>query len=58
MLMCFKLTSLYDSERKVCFVTQVLKQGINIKTMCPNISTYSDLETRSRIYSKFIYARG
>jgi len=21
---------------KVCYVTQVLKQGINIKTMCPN----------------------
>jgi len=31
-----KLNSLFDSEMKVYCVTQVLKQGINIKTMCPN----------------------
>jgi len=36
MFMCVKLKSLFDSEMKVYDVTQVLKQGINIKTMCPN----------------------
>jgi len=30
------LNSLFDREMKVYYVTQVLKQGINIKTMCPN----------------------
>jgi len=34
--MCVKLNSLIDRERKVLYVTQVLKQGINIKTICPN----------------------
>jgi len=34
--MCVKLNSLFDSEIKVYYVTQVLNQGINIKTMCPN----------------------
>jgi len=35
--MCVKLNSLFDSEMKVYYVTQVVKQGINIKrTMCPN----------------------
>jgi len=34
--MCVKLNSLFDSELKVYYVTQVLKQGINIKMMCPN----------------------
>jgi len=34
--MCVKLNSLFDSEMKVYYVTQVFKQGINIKTMCPN----------------------
>ena len=34
--MCVKLNSLFDSEKKVYNVTQVLKQGINIKMMCPN----------------------
>jgi len=33
--MCVKLNSLFDSDMKVYYVTQVLKQGINIKTMCP-----------------------
>jgi len=32
---CIKLNSLFDSETKVYYVTQVLKQGINIKIMCP-----------------------
>ena len=41
--MCVKLNSLFDSEIKVYYVTQVLKQGINIKTMCP--TTNSNLET-------------
>jgi len=34
--MCVKLNSLNDREMNVSNVTQVLKQGINIKTMCPN----------------------
>jgi len=34
--MCVKLNSLFDSEMKLFYVTQVLKQGTNIKTMCPN----------------------
>jgi len=34
--MCVKSNSLFDSEMKVYYVTQLLKQGINIKTMCPN----------------------
>ena len=34
--MCVKLNELFDSKMKDCYVTQVLKQGINIKTMCPN----------------------
>jgi len=34
--MCVKLNSLFDSEMKVYNVTQVQKQGINIKTMCLN----------------------
>ena len=34
--MCVKLNSLFDSELKVYHVAQVLKQGINIKMMCPN----------------------
>jgi len=34
--MCVKLNSLFDSEMKVYYATQVFKQGINIKTMYPN----------------------
>jgi len=34
--MCVKLNSLFDSEMKVYCVTQVLKQNINKKTICPN----------------------
>ena len=34
--MCVKLNSLLNSEMRVCYVTKVFKQGINIKTMCPN----------------------
>jgi len=34
--MCVKLNSLFDSEMKVYYVTQVLQQCINIKTLCPN----------------------
>ena len=34
--MCAKLNSLFDSEIKVDFVTQVLKQVINIKATSPN----------------------
>ena len=34
--MCVKLNSIFYREMRVFYVTQVLKQGINIKTMCPN----------------------
>jgi len=34
--MCVKLNSLFDSECNVYYVTEVLKQCINIKTICPN----------------------
>jgi len=34
--MCFKWNSLFDREIKVYYAAQVLKQGINIKMMCPN----------------------
>ena len=34
--MFVKLNSLFDSEMKVYYVAQVLKQGIYIKMMCPN----------------------
>jgi len=30
-----KLNSLFDREMKVYYVTQMLKQVINIKTICP-----------------------
>ena len=33
--MCVKLSSLFDSEMKVYYLTQVSKQGGNIQTMCP-----------------------
>jgi len=32
---CIELNSLFDREMKVFYVTQVLKQGINIKTNFP-----------------------
>ena len=34
--MCVKLIFFFDNEIKVYYVTQVLKQGINIKTNCPH----------------------
>jgi len=34
--MCVILNSLFDREMKVFYVTQMLKQGNNIKTNCPN----------------------
>ena len=33
MFKCVKLNTLYDREMKVFYVTQVFKQGINMKTM-------------------------
>ena len=36
MFMCVQLNSLFDSEMKVYYITQVLKQGIKIETMSPN----------------------
>ena len=36
MFMCVKLNSIFDTEMKVYSVTQMSKQCINIKTMCPN----------------------
>ena len=41
--MCVRLNSFFDREMRVYYVTQVFKQGINIKTMCPNYTL--DLET-------------
>ena len=32
--MCVKFNSLFEREMKVYYVTQVLQQGINIKTNC------------------------
>ena len=34
--MSVKLKPLFDREMKVYYVTQVLKQGTDIKTYCPN----------------------
>ena len=34
--MCVKLSSLLESEMRVFYITQVLTQDFNIKTMCPN----------------------
>ena len=34
--LCKKMNSLVDSEMKVYYVSEVLKQGANIKTMYPN----------------------
>jgi len=43
MSICVKLNPLFYREIKAIYVTQVLKQGINIKTMCP----YSIFEFRN-----------
>jgi len=51
MFMGVKLNSFFDSEMKPQYVTQVLKQGININTICP---FYSILETQNRMYCKYI----
>jgi len=37
--MCVKLNSLFDSKVKVYYVTQVLKQGIYIKTIWHKLIT-------------------
>ena len=34
--MCVKLNLIFDSEMKVYYVIQVLKQSTYIKTMCPD----------------------
>jgi len=34
--MCVKLNSLFDREMNVYYITHVLNQCINIKTMCSN----------------------
>jgi len=51
--MFVQLNSLFDREMKLYYVTQVLKQGRNIKLMCPNY-IYSILETSTRFYCKSI----
>jgi len=33
---CVELNTLFDREIKVCYVTQVLEQGNNIKMICTN----------------------
>ena len=43
MFMCVKLNWSFDRELKVYYVTQVIKQSINIKTMC----TYYVFEFRN-----------
>jgi len=50
MFMCLKLTSLFVKEMEVYYVTNVFKQGFNIKRCV--LTTYSNLETRTRIYYK------
>jgi len=35
MPLCVTFNSLFDIEIKVYFASQVLKQGININTLCP-----------------------
>ena len=40
--MCVKLSSLFDSVMQVYYVTQVLKQGININN---KVSFYIQLQT-------------
>ena len=42
--MCVKLNSLFDSEMKVYYVTQVLKQSINTKMMCPNYIEFRNIK--------------
>ena len=54
--MCVKLNSLFDREMKVYHVTQVLKQGRNIKTMCPNYIL--EFRNTKSHYCKSIYTRG
>jgi len=50
MFMRVKLKSLFDREIKVCYDTQVLKHGINIKTMCSNyILLYIFRNTKSHL---------
>jgi len=34
--MCVKLNSLFDSKMKVYYAKQVLMQGTDINTICPN----------------------
>ena len=46
--MCVKLNSFFDREMKVHYVTQVLKQGINIKPMCPNYILELRRDTKSQ----------
>ena len=38
MFKCVQLNLLFGREIKACYVTQVLKQGSNIKTNCPTHS--------------------
>ena len=48
MFMCVKLNSLFDSKMKVLLVTQVLKQGINIKKCVVTIYIpYLNLEAQN-----------
>jgi len=44
-----KLSSLFDRESSV-----MVKQGINIKTICSNYRIYLSLETQNHIYCKSI----
>jgi len=42
MFMCVKLNVLFDREMKVYYVTQVLNQGVNIKTMYGGCAIWSN----------------
>jgi len=45
--MCIQWNSLFDNEIKVYYVTQVLKQGININTMYPNYIKFRNIHFMS-----------
>jgi len=52
--MCVKLISLFDRETKVCYVTQVLKQAINTKTMYPNY-IHEIRNTKSHLLQVYVW---
>ena len=53
----YRLNSLVDSAMEVYYITQVCKQGVNIKTVCPNYKLELR-STQSHLYCKSIQERG